>query len=179
MVLPQSQRMDGYKGLWFNTREDSGYGYKLSGGVATYNSRYRPVAIYSTEVKKTFFVYGGTSGPDQRHLLIMVLYFDHRNHLVPKPVVVYDKMGVLEPYDNASISIGPDGLIWVFVSGWSRTRQGLIFRGSKPYSIESFEEINKCEMIAPQPWWVENNGFLLMFSRLAKGLELYYSSGID
>ncbi len=179
VVLPQNTRMDGYKGLWFNTREISDYGYNLSGGVATYNSRYRPVAIYSSEAKKTFFVYGGTTGPDQRHLLIMVSYFDHRNHLVPKPVVVYDKLGVREPYDNASISIGPDGFIWIFVSGWARTRPGLIFRSSKPYSIDTFNEIKRCEMISPQPWWVENNGFVLMFSRLAKGLELYFSSGSD
>jgi len=34
-------------------------------------------------------------------------------------------------------------------------------------------------MISPQPWWVENNGFLLMFSRLAKGHELYFSSSSD
>lgn len=179
VVLPQNTRTDGYKGLWFNTRDSSDYGYNLSGGVATYNSRYRPVAIYSSEVKKTFFVYGGTSNPDERHLLIMVSYFDHRNHLVPKPVVVYDKMGVREPYDNASISIDHGGYIWIFVSGWSRTRPGLIFRSSSPYSIETFDKIKECEMIAPQPWWVENNGFLLMFSKLAKGPELYFSSSID
>jgi len=179
VVLPQNTRTDGYKGLWFNTRDSSDYGYNLSGGVATYNSRYRPVAIYSSEVKKTFFVYGGTSNPDERHLLIMVSYFDHRNHLVPKPVVVYDKMGVRVPYDNASISIDHGGYIWIFVSGWSRTRPGLIFRSSSPYSIETFDKIKECEMIAPQPWWVENNGFLLMFSKLAKGPELYFSSSID
>jgi len=179
VVLPQNTRMDGYKGLWYNTGEFSDYGYFLSGGVATYNSRYRPVAIFSPEAKKTFFVYGGTTGPDQRHLLIMASYFDHRNHRVPKPVVVYDKMGVREPYDNASISVDPGGFIWIFVSGWSRTRPGLIFRSSEPYSIDTFEEIARSEMISPQPWWVENNGFFLMFSRLAKGLELYFSSSSD
>ena len=179
VVLPQNTKINGYKGLWFNTRQFSDYGYDLSGGVATYNSQYRPVAIYSSEVKKTFFVYGGTSSSDERHLLIMASYFDNRLHLVPKPVVVYDKMGVREPYDNASISIGPGGFIWIFVSGWGRTRPGLIFRSSKPYSIETFDEIKEYEMISPQPWWVENNGFLLMFSRLAKGLELYFSSSSD
>ena len=178
-VLPQNKTIDGYKGLWFNSGQSSEYGYYFSGGVATYNSRYRPVAIYSPEVKKTFFIYGGTSGSDERHLLIMASYFDHRLHQVPKPVVVYDKMGVREPYDNASISIGPGGFIWVFVSGWGRSRPGLIFRSSKPYSIESFDEIKKCEMISPQPWRMENSGFLLMFSKFAKGHELYFSSSSD
>jgi hypothetical protein len=179
VVFPQNPKMDGYKGLWFNSGQVMNYGYRFSGGVATFNSRHRPIAIYSPEVKKTFFVYGGTTNSDEKHLLIMVSYFDHTLHLVPKPVIVFDKMGVSEPYDNASISISPDGFIWIFVSGWARTRPGLIFKSSKPYSIESFDKIMECEMIAPQPWWVKDNGFLMMFSKLAKGQELYFSSSPD
>lgn len=34
-------------------------------------------------------------------------------------------------------------------------------------------------MISPQPWWVVNSGFLLMFSRLSKGQELFFSSSSD
>jgi hypothetical protein len=179
VVLPQNPKIDGYKGLWFNSGQAMEYGYKFSGGVATFNSRYRPEAIYSPEVKKTFFVYGGTTGSEDKHLLIMVSYFDHELQLVPKPVIVYDKMGVREPYDNASLSITPDGFIWVFVSGWARTRPGLIFRSSKPYSIESFDKISELEMLSPQPWCVRNYGFLMMFSKMTKGQELYFTSSSD
>lgn len=179
IVLPQNLKMEGYKGLWYNTGQFTDYGYIFSGGVATFSSRYRPVAIYSPEVKKTFFVYGGTTSFDEKHLLIIVSYFDHTLHLIPKPVVVYDKMGVREPNDNASISISPDGYIWIFVSGWARTRPGLIFKSAKPYSIESFNKMMECEIISPQPWWIKDNGFLMMYSRVAKGQELYFSSSID
>jgi len=179
VVFSQNKVIDGYRGLWFNTGKSTGYSSSFSGGVATFNTRYRPVAIYSSEAKKTFFVYGGTISSDERHLLIMASYFDHDNKHVPKPVVVFDKSGVREPYDNASISIGPGGFIWIFVSGWGRTRPGLIFRSSEPYSIETFDEIKECEMISPQPWWVVNSGFLLMFSRLSKGQELFFSSSSD
>jgi hypothetical protein len=179
VVLPQNPKIDGYKGLWFSSGQSMEYGYKFSGGVATFNSRYRPVAIYSPEVKKTFFVYGGTTGSEDKHLLIMVSYFDHELQLVPKPVIVYDKMGVREPYDNASMSISPDGFIWIFVSGWARTRPGLIFKSTKPYSVESFSKIMEWEMLSPQPWCVKENGFLLMYSKLGKGQELYFTSSID
>lgn len=178
-LLSQNSKIDGYKGIWFSSGQDLGLGSKFSGGVATFSPRHRPIAIYSPEVKKTFFVYGGTTGPDERHLLIMISYFDHRLNAVPKPVIVYDKMGVREPNDNASLSIDTGGYLWIFVSGRIRTRPGLIFKSSKPYSIESFDKITELEMVSPQPWWIKDHGFLLMFSRVANGRELYFSSSAD
>ncbi len=176
-VSSQNPVADGYKGIWFSTGNPTEYGYKLSGGVATFGSRYRPIAIYSKEAGKTFFVYGGTSGEQERHLLIMISYYDHVRNIVPKPVIVHDKEGVREPYDNASLSIDGMGFLWVFVSGNSRTRPGLIFRSSMPYSIERFDKIKEMEMLSPQPWWNPGSGFLLLWSRVSKGLEICFSSG--
>jgi len=178
-LFSQNLKMDGYKGIWFSSGEFKEYSYRLSGGAATFASRHKPIAIYSPEVKKTFFVYGGTTNEDERHLLIMASYFDHRFHMVPKPVIVFDKMGVTEPGDNASLSIDSKGYLWIFVSGSGRTRPGLIFRSSEPWSIEKFDKILESEMLAPQAWWIENYGFLMMFSRIAKGLELYFNSSSD
>lgn len=178
-LISQNPKMDGYKGNWYKSGQSQEYGYKFSGGVATFASRHRPIAVYSPEVKKTFFVYGGTKSPDESHLLIMVSYFDHRHHVVPKPVIVYDKQGVREPNDNASLSVDSDGYLWIFISGRGRTRPGMIFRGLKPYSIESFEKIVECEMVSPQPWWIDDSGFMLMFSKNTKGRELYFSTSVD
>jgi hypothetical protein len=178
-LFSQNQKMDGYKGIWFSEGPKLENGYKFSGGAATFASRHRPIAIYSPESKKTFFVYGGTSDPDERHLLIMISYFDHQSHMVPKPVIVYDKMGVKEPYDNASLSIDRNGYLWVFVSGYGRTRPGLIFKSRSPYSIDSFDIISEKEMISPQPWWNNNYGFMLLFSRVLKGWDLFFSSSED
>ena len=110
-LFSQNQKVDGYKGIWFSYGQPLEFGYKYSGGVATYTARHRPIAIYSPEVKKTFFVYGGTTASDEQHLLIMASYYDHRSHLVPKPVIVYDKMGVREPHDNSSLSIDGEGYL--------------------------------------------------------------------
>jgi hypothetical protein len=55
----------------------STYGDKYSGGLGTYTSSHVPIAIYAAKVNKTFFVYGGTTRKDEKHLLIMLSYYDH------------------------------------------------------------------------------------------------------
>jgi hypothetical protein len=113
-------KADGYRGIWFTLGQFSEYGDKYSGGLGTYTANHTPIAVYAPEVNKTFFVYGGTI-KDEKHLLIMASYFDHAKSHVPKPSIVYDKQGVDDPHDNASIAIDDLGHIWVFVSGRGRS----------------------------------------------------------
>jgi hypothetical protein len=178
-IYSQNRTVDGYKGIWFTLGQFSEYGDKYSGGLGTYTAGHIPIAIYSPEAGKTFFVYGGTTRADEKHLLIMISYFDHKTKMVPKPVIVYDKQGVNDPHDNAALSIGNNGFIWVFVSGRGTKRPGLLFKSTKPYSIESFEEILQGEMTYPQPWWVEDKGFIYMFTKYTKGRELYWNTSPD
>ena len=178
-TLAQNARADGYKGIWFTLGQFSQYGDKYSGGLGTYTSSHIPVAIYSKQVNKTFFVYGGTTREDERHLLIMISYFDHAKHVVPKPVIVYDKTGVDDPHDNAALSIDGKGFIWVFVSGRNTTRPGLIFKSSLPYQIDSFTRIKTGEMTYPQPWWMGEKGFFYLFTKYTNGRELYWTTSAD
>ena len=175
----QQNKANGYKGIWFTLGQLTEYGDKYSGGLGTYTANHIPVAIYAPEVKKTFFVYGGTTSKDERHLLIMISYFDHQKKMVPKPVIVYDKLGIDDPHDNASISIDGQGYIWVFISGRNTTRPGLIFKSTKPFDIESFEKIKKGEMTYPQPWWMGEKGFIYLFTKYTNGRELYWSTSPD
>ena len=62
-----NQKIDGYKGIWFTLGQFSEYGDKYSGGLGTYTAKHRPLAIYAPEVKKTFFVYGGTTAANEKH----------------------------------------------------------------------------------------------------------------
>lgn len=175
----QTTRADGYKGIWFTLGQFSEYGDKYSGGLGTYTSSHVPIAIYNKKADKTFFVYGGTTGKDERHLLIMISYFDHKKGVVPKPVIVYDKAGVDDPHDNASLSIDEGGYLWVFVSGRNTSRPGIIFKSTQPYAIERFEKIKDGEMTYPQPWWMKGQGFLYLFTKYTKGRELYWSVSKD
>ncbi len=175
-LIAQPVVTDGYKGIWFSLNQFTQYGDKYSGGLGTYTSSHVPMAIYSKEAHKTFFVYGGTTSGTEKHLLIMLSYYDHKKKRVPKPVVVYDKKGVDDPHDNASLSIDGDGYLWVFVSGRNTSRLGFIFKSQSPYSIENFTQVTTGDMTYPQPWWLNNKGFVYLFTKYTKGRELYVTT---
>lgn len=172
-------KADGYRGIWFELGQKSAHGDKYSGGLGTYTSSHNPIAVHAPAVNKTFFTYGGTTTKDARHLLIMVSYFDHATGLVPRPVIVHDKQGVDDPHDNGSLQIGPDGHVWVFVSGRAKKRPGFKYRSTKPHSIEAFERVSEEEMTYPQPWFVEGQGWLQLFTKYTKGRELYWETSAD
>lgn len=178
-MYAQNSRADGYKGIWFTLGQPSQYGDKYSGGLGTYTSSHIPIAVYSAKANKTFFVYGGTTSENERHLLIMLSYYDHHTKQVPKPVIVYDKTGVDDPHDNASLSVDEQGYIWVFVSGRNTSRPGIIFKSNKPFSIDGFEKIKTGEMTYPQPWWFKGKGFFYLFTKYTNGRELYWSESAD
>ncbi len=168
--------IDGFKGIWFDLGQRSEYGSKYSGGLGTYTAKHHPLAVYSEAAQKTFFVYGGTTSGDERYLLAMVSYYDHRTGQVRKPIVVHDKQGVDDPHDDPSITMDERGHIWVFVSGRGRKRPGFKYRSSKPHDITSFERISEEEFTYPQPWWIQGEGFLSLFTQYTDGRELYWSS---
>jgi len=174
-----NQKIDGYKGIWFTLGQFSEYGDKYSGGLGTYTAKHRPLAIYVSEVKKTFFVYGGTTGPNEKHLMCMISYFDHKTNKVPKPTVVYDKLGVDDPHDDPSLAIDQDGYLWVFVSGRGRARPGFKYRSDRPYDIESFSQVTEEEMTYPQPLWDREMGFFHFFTKYTGVRELYYETSKD
>lgn len=178
-AVSQNARADGYKGIWFTLGQFSPYGDKYSGGLGTYTSSHVPVAIYSKQADKTFFVYGGTTQKEAKHLLIMISYYDHAKKRVPRPVIVYDKNGVDDPHDNASIAIDNNGYIWVFVSGRNTSRPGIIFKSRQPYAIDAFDQIKEGDMTYPQPWWINEKGFLYLFTKYTNGRELYWSASED
>jgi hypothetical protein len=177
--LAADNKVDGYRGIWFTLGQFSEYGDKYSGGLGTYTANHIPLAIYAEEVDKTFFVYGGTSGPDDRYLLVMASYYDHANHRVPRPTIVHDKGGVDDPHDNPSIAMDGDGYIWVFVSGRGTGRPGFKYRSIEPYSVNEFELIAEQELTYPQPWWIEGQGFFHLFTKYTRGRELYYETSSD
>lgn len=190
--------VDGYKGIWFTLGQFYGqgtggqqpyaevskapvfpYGDKYSGGLGTYTAKHTPLAVYCAEVDKTFFVYGGTTEGDQRYLLCMVSFYDHKENRLPKPVVVHDKGGVDDPHDNPSITVDPDGHLWIFISGRGRLRPGFKYRSLDPYSIDGFELVSEEEMTYPQPHVYDDGRFLHLFTKYTGVRELYWESSTD
>jgi len=180
-AFPQSlnnTKTDGYRGIWFELNQKYPYGDKYAGGLGTYTADHFPLAVYAEEVGKTFFVYGGTTDRDQRHLLCMIGCYDHQRNLLEKPTVVYDKTEVDDPHDNPSLLIDTDGYIWVFVAGRSTRRNGFKYRSTKPYSIDEFEQVTEEVMCYPQPWQMDD-GMIHLFTKYTGIRELYFETSKD
>lgn len=175
LVAAPLPRDDGYRGIWyFNQPTNDEYRYKYSGGMATYPQQHVPIAIYCNEVRKTFFVYGGTTARganDPQELLHMVSYYDHANGHVPRPVILLNKR-TDDAHDNPVLSIDSAGHLWVFSAAHGTARPAFIHRSVRPYSIEEFELVATTNFSYPQPWYVPTSGFLLLHTLYGGRREL-------
>ncbi|MEM7655581.1 MAG: BNR-4 repeat-containing protein [Bacteroidota bacterium] len=174
----RNTRIPGYRGIWFELNQKYEFGDKYAGGLGTYTAKHRPLAVYAPEVNKTFFVFGGTTQKDERHLLAMIGAFDHRTGLLTQPVVAYDKQTVDDPHDNPSLLIDPAGYLWVFVSGRGSKRPGIQLRSREPYDISAFELIREAEFTYPQIWQTDS-GMVHFFTKYSGVRELYFETSPD
>lgn len=158
------QKADGYRGIWyFNQPSDDEYKYKYSGGLGTYCAKHLPLAYYAREADRTFFCYGGTVPGQQRHLS-MVSYYDHASGAVPRPTILVEK-DTDDAHDNPTLMLDDDGCVWVFASAHGTSRPAYIFRSTKPYDTDSFEQLSDWNYSYPQPWWLEGRGFFFLHTR--------------
>lgn len=173
-----NKTISGYRGIWFPLGK-SEYGYKYSGGFGTYTIKHDPLAIYSKEVNKTFFVYGGTPSMNERRLLCMIGCYDHNTGMVSKPTVVFDKKDVDDPHDNPTLLIDNAGYIWVYVAGRGNGRLGHRYRSVLPYDISSFKLVSSSIMAYPQPIYIKGEGHFLFFTRYDGRRQLFFQTSPD
>ncbi len=163
----------GYRGVWYyiSYSGDAGeYVYKYSGGLGTYCTRHRPLAIYRPEVDKTFFTYGGTSATSNEQLWHMVSCYDHQTQQVSMPTLLLDKK-TNDAHDNPVMSMDADGYVWIFSTSHGTGRPSYIHKSKLPYDIDEFELIESTKIDASsnvvpftnfsyfQPWSDGADGF--------------------
>ena len=170
---------DGYRGIWYmNQPTKDEYAYKYSGGMATYPQQHLPIAIYAPEVKKTFFVYGG-SPAGERRVLEMVSYFDHPTKTFPRPRILLDKK-TSDAHENPTLSIDAAGHLWIFSNGHGAARPAFIHRSTKPYSIDEFELVADQNFSYSQPWYLPESGFFFLHTRYHQGeRRLFWMTSAD
>ena len=162
------RKADGYRGIWYsNQRQDDEYVYKYSGGLGTYCAKHRPFAIYAANVDKTFFCYGGTVG-ENRTLLHMVSYYDHKTGMVPRPTILLDKH-TTDAHDNPVMAVDARGYIWIFSSSHGTGRPSFVSVSEEPYRIESFNRVLTTNFSYTQPYYLPDRGFLFLHTRYAEG----------
>lgn len=169
---------DGYRGIWYmNQPSKDEYKYKYSGGFATYPQQHVPIAIYSKEANKTFFVYGGTVKGKQE-LLHMVSYYDHATGEVPRPRILLNKK-TEDAHDNPTLQIDDAGHLWIFSNAHGTSRPAYLHRSVKPYSIDAFERILDTNFSYSQPWYLPGQGFLFLHTRYKNGRGLHWMTSAD
>lgn len=173
-----NQKIDGYRGIWFELGQKLPFGDKYSGGLGTYTADHISMAVYAPKVKKTFFVYGGTTQQDEKHLLAMIGVYDHKTGMLSKPTVVCDKGNVTDPHDNPAMMIDDKGYIHVFVSGRENARKGLKYISAKPYNIDAFKLVSE-EIFAYPQIWNTKYGFFHFFTKYSGLRELYFETSKD
>jgi hypothetical protein len=169
---------DGYRGIWYaNQPSNDEYRYKYSGGFATYPQQQLPVAVYAPEVDKTFFCYGGRSR-EKNELLHMVGYFDHATGEVPRPTILLNKK-TDDAHDNPTLMLDDAGHVWIFSAAHGTARPSWIHRGTKPWSVDEFEEILETNFSYTHPWWMPGEGFLFLHTRYKDGRGLFWMTSAD
>jgi len=176
--LGAETKADGYRGIWYFIKQADELKYKYSGGLGTYCADHIPTAVYAPEVNKTFFVYGGTKGLDaEQPLLEMIGCYDHATGMASRPTVVMEK-GTGDAHHNPVLSIDGKGYLWVFCPSHGG-KDGFIYKSRAPYSIEAFDRMLQKEFSYPQPWYVEDSGFVFLFTKYTRGRESYVSTSPD
>ncbi len=169
-----NEKDTGYRGIWYSNQPSSDeYVYKYSGGLATYPANHYPFSIYSPEVDKTFFCYGGAD-PAGETLWHMISYFDHKTGKVPKPTIVLDKE-TDDAHDNPVMNIDSDGYLWIFSTAHGTEGPSFVHKSKRPYDITEFEQVHVTKIVDGksvvmdnfsylQSWYQPGNGFINLFT---------------
>jgi len=177
-VTAPNAKDTGYRGIWYmNQPLDNEYRYKYSGGLGTYCAKHQPFAIYCEKGARTFFCYGGTPDGDRQNktLLHMVSYYDHRTGLVPRPTILLDKR-TSDAHDNPVISVDDEGHIWIFSTSHGTSRPSYVHRSARPYDVNEFVQVHPMKIEEGrqvmmtnfsymQAWHVPDRGFVAFFTR--------------
>ncbi len=170
---------DGYRGIWYaNQASGDEYQFKYSGGLGTYPQQHLPIAIYSDQVKKTFFCYGGRF-KNKNSLQHMISYYDHQTGKLARPRILLNKQ-TDDAHDNPVLQIDKKGFLWIFSNSHGTSRPSFIHRSAKPFEIDRFQQIKKNNFSYGQPWYIKGQGFLFLHTLYKKGVRmLHYSQSPD
>jgi hypothetical protein len=177
---------EGFRGIWYqNGPTGDQYAYKYSGGMATYPQQHIPIAVYSADANKTFFVYGGTDATNST-LLHMVSSYDHATRRVARPRTLLNK-ATTDAHDNPVLSVDDGGHLWIFSNTHGEARRSWLHKSTAPGSIDRFTEVPLPAAVFPnnrfnygQPWWVPGHGFFFLHIRYNGGeRDLYWTTSPD
>ena len=166
-----------FRGIWYaNQKQQDAYAWKYSGGLATYPQQIIPLAVYSSDVNRTYFTYAGSDSVN--HIQNTVAYLDHNTGCFSNPHVVLCRH-TNDAHYNGTLALSPDGHILLFCNshgiGGEMTRddptygKAYIYRSVRPHDISSFECIRTDNFSYSQVWPVQGKGLIWLHTRYLEG----------
>jgi hypothetical protein len=186
-----NQKADGFRGLWYNNqRLESEYRYKYSGGLGTYTAKHKPLAVYSSEVDKTFFCFGGVRegyhlnerlkedklglAEPESGILHMIAAFDHKTGTIGRPTIILDKK-TYDAHDNPVLSLDSEGYIWVFSTAHGRLRPSYIHRSVRPWDESEFEQVEAYRMENGKRVLIDNFSYFQVWHSKSQGFTFFFT----
>lgn len=150
------------RGVWYhcgatNLLPDQGAVY--CGPMATYCAWHRPMAIYSEDTNRSYFVYGSAGNRPT------ISYYDHASGEWAYPVVIGDNPDG-DAHRNPTLLIDQDGYLYMF---WgAHGHESFISRSVRPHDISEWELRSALEEMGatyPQPWMLREGEIFVSYRK--------------
>lgn len=158
-----------FLGVWYccglSKNTLPGHQYVYSGPMATYCNWHRPMAVYSPQVGRTFFVYGNADNSPA------VSFYDHATGQFAYPVVLGSNKDD-DAHRNPTLLVAEDGTLFVFYGAHNDTTH--VFRSESPYDITKWAHVSDLpddESTYPQPWQLEGGEIFVSYRHRGVGRE--------
>ena len=180
---------NGFYGIWYAVGASGDqYAYKYSGGLGTYTHQTSPLAIYSAEANRTYFVYGGSNGASNT-LKNYISYFDHTTGLLARPREVRH-VGGTDNHRNITFTIDDDGYLHVFGNSHGDGGTGNLYKSAVPYEITEFNEVplssavfsngaGKNVLSYSNPFYTSGKGFAVVYNQYHDGRAVHVATSPD
>lgn len=180
---------DGFHGIWYsNQNTHDQYVYKYSGGLGTYPQQTAPIAIHEARANRTYFLYGGTK-PEENVLKNYISYFDHASKKLARPRELRH-VGENDIHMNATLAIDDGGTLWVFVNSHGDAGRGNLFKSSKPFEIDEFDEVSlpssvfgnnkqRIKLSYTDPVYVPGQGLMLIWNQYHRNRSVWAATSRD
>ena len=179
----------GFYGIWYAVGASGDqYAYKYSGGLGTYTHQTSPLAIYTAEANRTYFVYGGTNGASNT-LKNYISYFDHTTGLLARPREVRH-VGGTDNHRNITFTIDDAGYLHVFGNSHGDGGTGNLYKSAVPYEIADFNEVplptavfgnnsGKNVLSYSNPFFTPGKGFTVVYNQYHDGRAVHIATSPD
>lgn len=154
------------RGVWYacgyKVNTLPGHDYVYSGPMATYCAWHHPMAVYSADTNRTYWVFGNAENAPT------ITYYDHAAKQFTHPVVLGTNPDG-DAHRNPTLALDEQGFLHVFYGSHGHPTHTL--RSRRPHDLSAWETLSDLpepHTTYPQPWLI-SPGEIMVSYRQAPG----------